>query len=106
MLSEGSRRIPREAVDCQSRISGATMPPSTALIVNISPHGCMVRCDQAVSIGEGVTVDMPGLGSLRGFVIWSLGKRIGIEFETMISLETYLMMLALMKSSQDNMPPA
>lgn len=100
--SEESRRAPREAIDCRSQIRTATVPSSSALIVNISPHGCMIRSDQAVPIGERLTVDVPGVGDLRGRVIWSLGARFGIEFEAPIALEPYLAMLSLLKESSDS----
>jgi hypothetical protein len=104
--SHESRRAPREAVDCQSQIWGSTLAPSPALLVNISPHGCMVRSDQIVPIGESLTVDVPGVGNLRGVVMWSLGARIGIEFEIGLGLETYLGMLSMMKGPFAEQGPA
>lgn len=98
-----SRRAPRETVDCQTLIRGTRCPPTDALIVNISPHGCMLRCDRVVPIGAKLTVDLPSIGTLRAAVIWSLGSRLGLEFETCISLDHYLAMLPLMKASFDGM---
>ena len=92
-----SRREPREAVDFYAHIWGLARKPSPALLVNISPHGCMVRSDQIVPIGENLTVDVPGVGNMQGIVMWSLGTRIGIEFESGIGLETFLGMLSIMK---------
>jgi len=94
-----ARRTPREAVDCQSLIWSPTLPPSPALIVNISPHGCMVRSDRSVPIGGLLTVDVPEIGALRGMVIWSLGTRLGMEFEEAIELDLYVRMLAQLKSA-------
>ena len=101
---EESRREPREAVDFLAQIWGSRRAPSPAPLVNISPHGCMVRSDQIVPIAENLTVDVPGIGNLRGIVMWSLGARIGIEFEIGIGLETYLGMLSLMKGHADPAP--
>lgn len=95
------RRAPREAVDVRSQIWGGRLAPSPALIVNISPHGCMIRTDERVGIGQPLTVEMPGLGGLRGQVIWALDVRIGIEFEQTIQLEDYL---AMMSRMADNTP--
>lgn len=97
-----ARRSPRETVDRLSRVWGASLAPTPALIVNISPHGCMLRCDQTVPMGEHLTVDIPAVGPLRGTVIWSLGARLGIEFEAPIMLETYLAMLDTLEAARDN----
>ena len=103
---EEARREPREAVDCHSKIWGLRRAPAPALLVNISPHGCMLRSDQIVPIGENLTVDVPGIGDLRGTVMWSLGARIGIEFEIGIGMEAYLGMLSLMKGRSAHPDPA
>jgi hypothetical protein len=87
------RRSARESVVVPSQIWSATIVPMPALIVNISPHGCMVRCNQVVPTGEHLTIDIPSVGALRGIVIWSLGERIGIEFAVPIGLDAYLNML-------------
>jgi hypothetical protein len=84
------RRAPREAVDVRSQIWGTRLAPCPALIVNISPYGCMVRTDERIRIGQGLTVDVPGVGGRPGQVIWAMDARIGIEFEDMIPLDDYL----------------
>lgn len=95
------RRSARESVVVPSQIWSATIVPMPALIVNISPHGCMVRCNQVVPTGEHLTIDIPSVGALRGLVIWSLGERIGIEFATPIGLEAYLTMLDTMQPAPE-----
>ena len=99
-----SRRAPREAVDCQTHIHPARHSPAEALIVNISPYGCMLRCDCSVPIGATLTVELPRVGKVGGIVIWSLGARLGIEFASGIALDDYLAMLPLMRASFDGMP--
>ncbi|MBT2187702.1 PilZ domain-containing protein [Sphingobium nicotianae] len=99
------RRAPRESVDYPSRIRGRRLAPTTALIVNISPYGCMVRCDRIMPIGTMLEVDLPGMASRRGTVIWSLGARMGLEFETGISVESYLALLPQMKASFSSPAP-
>lgn len=94
MLSGGSRCAPRESVDCPSRIWSGATPPSAALIVNLSPYGCMVRGDRIVPVGAPLMVELPEVGALRGTVIWSMGARIGMEFDTPIPLDRYLDILA------------
>jgi len=94
---EDSRRYERDAVECPAQIWGATLPPSRALLINISPSGCMIRCDQLVSIGESLTIDVEGARTFRGRAIWSAGARIGIEFENLIPDGEYEAILVTLK---------
>ncbi len=98
------RGLAREVVEIPSQIWGATLAPTPAMIINISPHGCMVRCDEMVPMGEHLTLDFPLLGALRGLVIWSLGARMGVEFETPISLEAYLNLLDTIQDRSSGHP--
>ena len=100
--SDDFRRTERDDVEYQVQIWGATLPPSSALITNISPSGCMLRCDQMVSIGESLSLDVPCIGSLRGMVIWSAGARIGVEFDAAMPLAVYEQALAQMKAPSTN----
>jgi len=95
---EDSRRYERDAVECQTQIWGTTLPPSPVTLVNISPSGCMLRCDQLVSIGESLTIALPTGSTLRGRAIWSGGARIGVEFDTPISEDEYRPLLLRLKA--------
>jgi len=99
-----TRRSQREQVDIQSQIWGATIAPTPARIVNISPQGCMIRCDEMVPMGEHLTVDVPQLGALRGTVIWSLSARIGVQFDMAIEVDTYLELLDSLDGAPDSPP--
>ena len=100
-----SRRAPRETVDCPTQIEGMRCPRTDALIVNVSPFGCMIRCDRIVPIGSILSVDLPSTGQQHGKVMWSLGARLGIEFHAEIPLDDNLAMLPLMAASPDDMLP-
>lgn len=97
-----ARGATREIVEIASQLWGPTLAPTPAMIINISPHGCLIRCDEMVPMGEHLTLDFPVLGAMRGLVIWSLGIRMGIEFETPIDLETYLALLDAMQGGAAN----
>jgi hypothetical protein len=87
------RRIPRETVDCPIRIWGATLAPMAATLVNLSPQGCMVRCDQMVSTGETLTIDIPAGATLRGRVVWARDGRIGMALDMPLLVDDFLDML-------------
>jgi len=90
------RRAPREEVEYPSRLTGAAFTALDTLILNISPHGCLAHCAEDVAIGERVTLELPVVGATRGIVIWSLGARIGIEFDMILPLETYFELVVAM----------
>lgn len=98
------RHTPRESMDHPSHIAGMALALMPAPIINLSPYGCMVRCESAVPLGARLTVDAPEIGRLGGVVIWSRGARIGIEFDTPIPIDDYLGMLGLMKRSPGALP--
>ncbi|MCW2391086.1 hypothetical protein M2336_002924 [Sphingobium sp. B1D7B] len=91
------RRYERDAVESPVQIWGGTLPPSPATLINISPSGCMIRCDQLVSIGESLTIDVPQIGMLRGRAIWANSARLGVEFESAIADKEYDIMLLRLK---------
>lgn len=97
---EDSRRYERDAVEAPAQIWGATLPPSPAVLLNISPSGCMIRCDQLVAIGESIVVDVHPAGTLRGRAIWSGGARVGIEFDQPFSDQEYRVTLMRLKGAQ------
>lgn len=97
-----TRGSQREQVDIHSQIWGATIAPTPARIVNISPQGCMIRCDEMVPMGEHLTVDVPQLGALRGTVIWSLSARIGVQFDSPIEVDSYLDLLDSLHSAPNS----
>ncbi|HWJ71252.1 MAG TPA: PilZ domain-containing protein [Sphingobium sp.] len=88
-----TRGAPREQIDIQSQIWGATLSPTPARIVNISPQGCMLRCDAMMAMGDHLSLDLPQLGAMRATVMWSLSGRLGVQFETPIDVDNYLELL-------------
>ncbi|NWM20091.1 PilZ domain-containing protein, partial [Escherichia coli] len=66
------------------------------VIVNISPHGLMARCDDPVETGDRIRVVLPHAGTVVAEVRWALGGRIGCQFERAIDLASYYELISLM----------
>lgn len=92
-LAEG-RREDRDEVHYRARAFGPDAKQLKLLIVNISPHGMMARCDAGFEIGERMRVTLPVVGTVVAEVRWSLGGRIGCQFGQAIDLASYYELLA------------
>lgn len=98
LFTNDSRRTPREMVFWPTQIDGCRLKPTDALIVNLSPSGCMVRSEAIVAPIEQVTLTLPVVGHTEAKVMWVLGGRIGLEFAIILPLHSYLPMLHEMKA--------
>lgn len=85
------KRVP---VFHRTRAAGPDGQPLSLVIVDLSPSGLMARCDHRLASGERLQVDLPGVGVRSAKVCWSLGGRIGCEFDAPINLEAYLAVTA------------
>lgn len=95
----GDRRlVERDEVHYRARAFGPDAQPVTLLIVNISPHGLMARCEKPFAEGDRMRVTLPAVGVIAAEVRWSLGGRLGASFDTAIDLAGYYELIAqLMK---------
>lgn len=94
------RRELRDEVHYHARAFGPDAQQLGFLVVNLSPHGLMARCENPFELGQRLRVVLPVTGSLVVEVRWSLGGRIGGRFEHAIDLASYYELLAaLLKSS-------
>jgi hypothetical protein len=89
------RREERDDVHYRVRAFGPDARDLRLLVVNISPHGMMARCDTCFDPGERIRVTFPGVGVKTAEVRWSLGGRIGCQFDTAIDLASYYELLTL-----------
>lgn len=96
-----ARGSPREQTDIQSQIWGSTLAPTPARIVNMSPQGCMIRCDEMLAMGEPLTLELPRLGAMRATVMWSLSGRMGVQFDSAIPVVAYLELLDSLENPSD-----
>jgi diguanylate cyclase (GGDEF)-like protein len=53
---------------------------------NISAMGALVECDIAVSPGTELTIDIVGVGPVRGLVRWAQAGKFGVQFERQFDL--------------------
>ena len=90
------RREGRDDVYYRARAFGPDAKQLTFLIVNISPHGLMARCEDCFEPGDRIRVVLPHIGALVAEVRWSLGGRLGAQFEQAIDLAQYYELLAIM----------
>jgi hypothetical protein len=88
------RRELRDEVHYRARAYGPDDAKLAFLVVNISPHGLMARCDTGFEAGDRIRVVLPNTGSLTVNVRWSLGGRVGGQFEPAIDLATYYELIA------------
>src|SRR5512139_3621960 len=97
------RRFQREDVCFRVEIAGLELEPASALIVNISPLGCLLRCSQNVKADDLLHFDVPSAGRIDARVVWVMGGRIGLEFAEEIDAKPYLAMLEKLHRPGDEM---
>lgn len=96
--AEDRRLVERDEVHYRARAFGPDAQPVTLLIVNISPHGLMARCEKPFAENDRMRVTLPAVGVVAAEVRWSLGGRLGASFDTAIDLASYYELIAqLMK---------
>lgn len=94
------RREEREEVHFRAKAFGPDARPLTLLIVNLSPHGMMARCDKEYEVGQRIRVTLPVVGVLVAEVRWALGGRIGCQFDQAIDLAHYYELIAILLKSK------
>lgn len=90
------RREMRDDVQYRARAFGPDARQHNLLVVNISPHGLMARCESELPVGARLRAVLPIVGAIAADVRWSLGGRIGCQFETAIPLADYYELIAQM----------
>jgi hypothetical protein len=90
------RAEPRDEVHHRTRASLDGRRWVTVLIVNLSPHGLMIRSDMAVEVGATLRVQLPVAGEMRATVRWALGGRIGCQLEQPVPPGSYHAVLGAM----------
>jgi hypothetical protein len=49
-------------------------------VCDVSQCGFMAECDEPMQIGSYVSLDVPGIGSVKAQVRWQIGRRMGGMF--------------------------
>ena len=53
---------------------------------NISSMGALAECNVPVAPGDEMTIDIVGVGPVRGLVRWSQSRKFGLQFEQQFDL--------------------
>lgn len=88
------RAEPRDEVYHRTRMTLADRRVVSGLVVNLSPHGLMVRTDAEIAGGEQLRIALPVVGTVGASVRWSLGGRIGCRLDHAIAPRDYRALLA------------
>lgn len=96
LAAQERREADRDEVHFRARAYGPDGQPLELLIVNMSPHGLMARCEAELSESQRLRLGLPGAGVLTAEIRWALGGRIGCHFATAIDRATYYETLAAM----------
>ena len=94
-LADG-RREGREEVHYRVRAYGPAAREHNILVVNISAHGLMARCDTPFETGDRLRIQLPVVGVTAAEIRWSLGGRLGAQFDSVIDLAGYYELIAIM----------
>jgi PilZ domain len=86
----------RDEVLHRTRAIGPDGRSLTVTVVNVSPHGMMLRCDRDYCAGERITVALPAIGIVTAVIRWSLGGRLGCQLERAIPANLYHQVLGAM----------
>lgn len=90
------RREDRDEVHHRTRAINRDGQVVPLLVVNISPHGLMARCDARLADGDKLHIALPGIGQVAAQVRWALGGRIGCQFDRPVVLAHYYELLAIL----------
>jgi hypothetical protein len=73
-IREPRQRLMRRAI---AAINGRT---TEIRLRNISAMGALVECDQPVTPGDSLTIDIVGVGPVVGTVRWAQAGKFGVQF--------------------------
>jgi len=74
------RQSERTAISTKARLTQQNWYTVEVKIRDVSSTGFMAECDENVSIGSYVTLEVPGVGHVRAQVRWQVGHRMGGMF--------------------------
>ncbi|MEQ6333062.1 PilZ domain-containing protein [Sphingobium sp. MK2] len=93
------RRAPRDLVDLLSHVTARHRAHSVR-IINLSPLGLMCRSDEALGVGERITVWLPLVQDMPADIRWVEDGRIGMEFIEPIKPRIYDALMTLIPPRQ------
>jgi hypothetical protein len=87
------RRAERHEVCYRCEIADAGPKRVSALMVDISALGCMMRSSHPFAQGAVLSFPLPRYGKCEARVVWAIGGRVGLEFIKPIDAAPFLAML-------------
>jgi hypothetical protein len=66
-----------------------------ARLLNLSRTGFMMRTEHPLTEHERVAIDVPTVGPLNAWIVWSMADKVGGSFVSAIDAETYDMVARL-----------
>lgn len=81
------RRPDRLHISLPAAISCENDAPVPIHLRNISTFGFMGECAGELPVGSAVAVELPGVGTARGLVRWTIGAKVGGSFTGKIDLD-------------------
>lgn len=96
------RSVGRDEIFLRTSLAVGRRTGIGAQIVNISPRGFMARTPEIFATGTTITLLLPSIGEVSARIVWSLGGRIGAEFEIPFTEAEYPALLAAIKTARPN----
>lgn len=96
------RRVERDEVFLRTNLAHGRRTGISAQLVNLSPLGFMARTGEMFAPDTVITILLPDAGEVSARVAWSLGGRIGCEFEIPFADTEYPALLDAVKTARPN----
>ena len=79
-LAADERKAERIPVNWVATLASIKFPAEDASLIDISNLGCCLRTSRIVSVGTFVTVGIPHFTGVPGWIAWSKGGEMGVDF--------------------------
>jgi hypothetical protein len=86
-IGEVGRQAERVAVDAPARLRPNSWSSVEATMLDLSALGFRARCEARMQPGAGVSLDIPGIGSVEAQVEWHRAGEFGARFVEPIDLD-------------------
>ncbi len=87
------RRAARHPVDVPVIAEHSVRGDIKLHVTNISAHGFMVDDGMSLERGDRVIIRFPVIGRIEAYVIWTRENRAGFQFERIIRLDDFMLMI-------------
>ncbi|HEX8579710.1 MAG TPA: PilZ domain-containing protein [Allosphingosinicella sp.] len=84
--ADKARRAERRAVSGSARMRPNSWSSVEVAMLDLSEHGFRARCDVRLRAGSGVSIEIPGAGTVEAQVEWQRGDEFGARFYQALDL--------------------